>query len=321
MAKTPDKFIRLPVHLACKTCPRGQVVCYLELSPEYPKGDLHRRCATCLSAHCGFVKMDIHARAELRTWLDQELGRRKSLAQANPQVGRAAIDEIIDVEGAGTATVGRGGRTKRNQTMYVNSDSEDNENDMSRPTTRSRPAAGVATAPVVTGPAFESDFVQQAIKLVTSSQTVEQQLADMQKDIVAAAKAQAEAEQTIRCVKEEKKTAEKERDEALEREGALKIKLDNVKQTTEADELAKAKAERRQTLSEDTAKRLRRERDAIKEQLEAANQATELAEGGRRIADEGRDILQGELDEERADHAVTAKEVVKWKNAVANLLK
>jgi hypothetical protein len=265
--------------------------------------------------------MDIHARAELRTWLDQALGRRKSLAQANPQVGRAAIDEIIDVEGAGTATVGRGGRTKRNRAMYVDSDSEDDEIDIPRPTTRSRPAAGIATAPVATGPAFESDFVQQAIKLVTSSRTVEQQLADAQKKIDASVKAQAEAEQKSKDMEQEKKTAESERDEALEREGALQIKLDDVRQTTEAEDLARAKAERRQTLSEDTAKRLRRERDAIKEQLEAAKQATDLAEGSKRVADEGRDILQGELDKERADHAATAKEVVKWKNAVANLLK
>ena len=107
----------------------------------------------------------------------------------------------------------------------------------------------------------------------------------------------------------------------MEKAKDLQGKLDNVRQNTEADDLARAKAERRQTLFEDTTKMLRRERDAVKEKLETANQAINLAEGKVQIANEARNATQGELNTERAAHAETNKEMVKWKNAVANLLK
>ena len=320
MGKKPNNFIRLPVHLAYKTCPRASVDCYLELTPEHPGGDLHQRCATCLSAQCGFRKMDKDAREELRAWLDKELGRRSALAKANPTFGRAMIDNIIELDVNLPIAVGRGVRTKRNRTMYVDSDSVDDGGKVARPNTRARLATTIDIVPVTKGPAFESDFVQQAIKLVTSSRTVDRQLADLQMNNDAAVKARANAEQTTIDMDEKKTTAEKARDKALEKAKDLQGKLDNVRQNTEADDLAWAKAERRQTLFEDTTKRLRRERDAVKEQLETANKAISLAEGKVQIADEARNVLQGELEKERAVHDETTKEMVKWKNAVANLL-
>lgn len=265
--------------------------------------------------------MDKDAREELRAWLDKELGRRSALAKANPTFGRAMIDNIIELDINLPVAVRRGGRTKRNRTMYVDSDSEDDGGKVARPNTRARPATTIDIVPVTKGPAFESDFVQQAIKLVSSSQTVDRQLADMQKNNDAAGKARADAEQTTKDMEEKKTTAEKARDEALEKAKDLQEKLDKFRQNTEADDLARAKAERRQTLFEDTTKRLRRERDAVKEQLQAANEAASLAKGNMQVADEGREILLAELDKERAAHVETAKEMVKWKNAIANLLK
>jgi hypothetical protein len=183
MSKNIDKYIRLPIHLACKTCPNTKVDCYIELTPEYPKGNLHNRCATCLSKNCAFVKMDATSRMEIRTWLDTELRRRRDLAAANPAFGRDANAEIIEID-AGAAP--RAGRKRIHQNEEGTEDVEDGDADQASPATRTRSRidAGPSRAHGnQEDPAEQSDFVQQAIELVRTSQTNEPQLAKLRAEV------------------------------------------------------------------------------------------------------------------------------------------
>jgi hypothetical protein len=147
MAKKPDKYISLPVHLACKTCPRGQVDCYIEISADRPRGNLYKKCETCLSGHCTFKKMDDGARAELRSWLDKEMGRRRdNLARANAVFGRDAVTDLIDVTTAvGTSAVGGG--NKRPRPTYVESDEEGDTTMVESQTTPKRVTRSSAVLP------------------------------------------------------------------------------------------------------------------------------------------------------------------------------
>ena len=137
-----------------------------------------------MSSHCGLTKLDQHARAELRTWLNEELGRRQALGRADTRLGAEAIHPIIDVDHGPPSTSIRGGRTKRNRPINVDSESDGDEGEgIARPIrTRPRGTAAVAGPSLMESSqaAKDSAFVQQAIELVASSDTVKEQLADIQ---------------------------------------------------------------------------------------------------------------------------------------------
>jgi hypothetical protein len=326
MAKQPNKYIRLPVHLACKTCPRGQVDCCIELSEEYPDGDLQKRCATCLSSHCGFTKKDKsarEARVELRKWLDEELGRKRK-ESGRRRVAEIARDEtfgIFALDGPPIVeTAVRGGRTKRNRPNYADSESDGDDVEVVVQPKRIRAQAGgvvAASTSTESGSslsAIGSDFVQQAIKLVTSSQTIEKQLADMQKTIDTEIAIRVSAEETMKQMEEN----QTERDE------------EKIKEAAETMEATQAERDELRIKTTDLQKKLDIQVELAKQQLQDATKgykglqaewetvSTKLRIDGvvkdGKVAD-----LEKELVKEKEDHAKTASQLVKWKATFAAL--
>ena len=322
MAKHPNKYIRLPVHLACKTCPRGQVDCYIKLSPEHPKGDLQKRCETCMSSHCDLTKMDQIARAELRTWLDEELGKRKVSARADTGPGVHAIHPIIGAHDGPPMTSVRGGRTKRNRVTYIDSGSDADEvGDIARPTrTRARATVVPGSSTMESSQAAkDSAFVQQAIELVTSSHTVKEQLADIQKKLDSEVEARLKAEQENKTTSEALNASMVEFKDLESKTIELQQKFDKTNRDGGIEKEALDKAIRRQSLSQDTANRIRREREELRDELAEAYEQLEL-ERGIVVG------LQADLDEEKRDlvkekdeHAKTTSQLVKWKATFAAL--
>jgi chromosome segregation ATPase len=257
--------------------------------------------------------MNDHARAELKEWLDQALIQR-GVARMRPGAG-----PIIDVDPAPIGATG-GGRPKRSRAQYVDSSSEDEQEEIvPARRTRSNATATAATAPGSSSTAVDSDFVQQAIALVTSSQTVERKLANMQKTIDIAKAAQARAEHIVRATDETLKTTVNERDEAEAERADLQETLDRIAERTSGDQKALQKAERRQTLSDDTVNRIRNEREDLRAKLSEANQKTRVANaeivrlqgelGEKSENDEEVAGLQEELAHEKEMHAATLAEL------------
>jgi hypothetical protein len=324
MAKHPNKYIRLPVHLACKTCPRGQVDCCIELSDEHPDGDLQKRCATCLSSNCGFTKKDKtarEARVELRKWLDQELGRkRKEIGKR--RAAETARDEtfgIFALDGPPVVAPDRGGRTKRHRPNYVDSESDGDDIAIDvRPKRTKAQVGGVAASTSIEGEsssaAIGSDFVQQAIKLVTLSQTIEKQLADMQKDIDTEISTRVSAEETITEMEENQIGRDKQKDEEVEETmKAIQVERDELRtKTTELQKKLDDHVElAKQQLQDATNgnKGLQAEWEAVSAELKRDGAVKD-----GKVAD-----LEKELEKEIEEHAKTANQLVKWKATFAAL--
>jgi hypothetical protein len=312
MSKNIDKYIRLPIHLACKTCPNTKVDCYIELTPEYPKGNLHNRCATCLSKNCAFVKMDATSRMEIRTWLDTELRRRRDLAAANPAFGRDAIAEIIEIDAGAAPRAGRK-RTRLNVDEAEEEDEEDGDADQAPPATRTR--SRIDAGPSRTHGnqedlAEKSDFVQQAIELVRTSQTNEPQLAKLRAEVKVAKDARVAAESKLRGTGDLEQEL-KDKDGALE--AATKreqVALDKVKRVekTEADAWAQVD-------------RLRKEVAQHKMEITEANKVKEGLEVSIRgagakvsLAEKEIERLRKEVETEKEVNVKKSKDVLKWKN-------
>lgn len=305
MSKNTNKYIRLPVHLACKTCPNGKVDCYIELTVEHPKGDLHNKCATCLSRNCALVKMDCEARMEIRNWLDAELRRRRDLADANPAFGRSAIAEVIEID-AGAAPRAGGKRTRSTGR------DEDNiaDNDAPATRTRSRNDAGAPdTSRSDDTAAQQSDFVRQAIELERASKTYGPQITKLQAEVRAAKGARIVAEEAVRDTQElEEKLEEKEEalDAALKREQAA---MDRVKRAEKAESNALRQVNNIRTDSE-RYKWLWQETSDGKAGLE---DRVRVAEASAVAAGRELEKVKNQLQSEREANAKVSREVFKWK--------
>jgi hypothetical protein len=322
MAKHPNKYIRLPVHLACKTCPRGQVDCYIKLSLEHPEGDLQKRCETCMSSHCGLTKMDQIARAELRTWLDEELGKRKASARADTGPGLHAIHPTIGADDGPPMTSVRGGRTKRNRVTCIDSGSDADEvGDIARPTrTRARATVVPGSSTMESSQAAkDSAFVQQAIELVTSSHTVKEQLAGIQKKVDTEVEARLKAEQAEKTTSEALNASMVEFMNLKGKEIVLQQKYDKMHRHGGMDKEALDKAIRRQSWSEDIANRIRREREALRNELAEVNEKLRIETGIVVGLQADLDGEKRDLIKEKADHAKTTSQLVKWKATFAAL--
>jgi hypothetical protein len=254
-----------------------------------------------MSSHCGLTKMDQIARAELRTWLDEELGKRKVSARANTGPGMHAIHPIIGADDGPPMTSVRGGGTKRNRATYIDSGSDgDEDENIDRPTrNRARATALGVSSTMAAGSsqvAKDSEFVQQAIELVTSSHTVKEQLAGIQKKLDMEVEARLKAEQENKTISEALNASIVEFKNLKGKEIVLQQKFDRMNRDGGMEKEALDKAIRRQSLSEDTANRIRRER--LKADLDK----------------EKRDLIK-----EKADHAKTTSQLVKWKATFAAL--
>ena len=316
MAKNPNKYVRLPVHLAYRTCPRGQVDCCIELSDEHPDGGLQKKCATCLSNNCGFTKKDKtarEARVELRKWLDEELARKRAAAIArDKRYGIFALDGPPVV-----AAVDRGGRTKRNRPNYVDSESEGDE-DQEVPPKRTNGRAEVEAATTASDDessqsAIGSDFVQQAIKLVNSSRTIAKQLAEMQKTIDTEMAARLQAEGGCKEMEDHQTRRDMEKDEEMaETMKAIQVERDQLRmETTELQRKLEIQAE----LAEEHSQSVDRGCKALQAELELS---ANLRRDGL-VKDEQMADLETELVKEREEHVKTTTQLVKWKATFAAL--
>jgi len=323
MAKHPNKYVRLPVHLACKTCPRGQVDCCIELSDEYPDGDLQKKCATCLSNNCGFTKKDKtarEARVELRKWLDEELARKRKETgkRRAAETARDAMFGIFALDGPPVvATVDRGGRTKRNRPNYVDSESEGDE-DQEVPPKRTNGRAEVEAATTASDDessqsAIGSDFVQQAIKLVNSSKTIAKQLAEMQKTIDTEMAARLQAEGKCKEMEDHQTRRDKEKDEEVA-ETIKAIQAEREQLRMETTELQR-KLEIQVGFAEEHSQSVDRGCKALQAELEiSANLRRDGLTKDEQMAD-----LETELGKEREEHVKTTTQLVKWKATFAAL--
>jgi chromosome segregation ATPase len=272
--------------------------------------------------------MDQYVRAELRTWLDEELARRKALADANAGLGVNAIDDNVAVDSA--TALDRGARNKRTRRNDVDSGSDGDDDDIHQAIrSRGRATAGTSRSTAQAGgsrSAKESDFVQQAIRLVTSSRTVEKQLADMQDKLDTEVASRVEAEEKITDMQDKLDTEVASRVEAKE-------KIKKVEATQAERDGEKDKAEGKIKDMEKAMKAAQNERDDLKtkaaglqERLDgqvarATQQVQELSQIKKEAALVGGKVagLEKDLAEEKADHAKTTSQLVKWKATFAAL--
>jgi chromosome segregation ATPase len=275
-----------------------------------------------MSSHCGLTKMDQIARAELRTWLDEELGKRKASARADTGLGADAIHPIIGANDGPSTTSVRGGRTKRNRATYIDSgsDGDDDENIARSTRTRARATAVPGSSTMESSQAAKgSAFVQQAIELVTSSQTVKEQLADIQKKLDSEVEARLKAEQENKTTSEALNASMVEFKDLESKTIELQQKFDKINRAGGIEKEALDKAIRRQSLSEDTANRIRREREELRDELAEVYEQLEVERGivvglQADVDEEKRDLIK-----EKADHAKTTSQLVKWKATFAAL--
>ena len=152
--------------------------------------------------------------------MDEELGRKRK-ETGKRRAAETARDEtfgIFALDGPPVvATADRGGRTKRHRPNYVDSESDGDDIAIDvRPKRTKAQVGGVAASTSIEGEsssaAIGSDFVQQAIKLVTSSQTTEKQLADMQEKIDTELAIRVRAEETIKEMEEHQTGRDREKD-------------------------------------------------------------------------------------------------------------
>jgi hypothetical protein len=331
MAKHPNKYIRLPVHLACKTCPRGQVDCCIELSEEHPDGNLHKKCATCLSSNCGFTKKDKtarEARVELRKWMDEELGRKRK-ETGKRRAAETARDEtfgIFALDGPPVVAPDSGGRAKRNRPNYVDSESDGDDIAIDVRPKRARAQAGRVAALTPTSSeqsrsAINTDFVQQAIKLVTSSQTIEEQLADMQKNIDTQIALRVSAEETIKGMEEHQTGKDKEKDREMEETmKAVQAERDELRiKTTGLQKKLDDQVELTEQQSQNATREYHKLQAEWRIHLEGVRNADLIKDAKIAEAEEESADCKEEVVKEKEEHVKTTSQLVKWKATFAAL--
>ena len=103
------------------------------------------------------------------------------------------------------------------------------------------------------------------------------------------------------------------------KEIALQQKFDKMNRDGGIEKEALDKAIRRQSLSEDTANRIRREREELREELADTQERLQAEERINVGLKADMDKEKRDLIREKEDHAKTAGQLVKWKATFAAL--
>jgi len=256
--------------------------------------------------------------------LDEELGKRKASARADTGPGVHGKHPIIGADDGPPMSSVRGGRTKRNRATYIDLGSDgDEEENIDGPTkNRARATALAVSSTMAAGSskvAKDSDFVQQAIGLVTSSHTVKEQLMGIQKKLDMEVEARLKAEQESRTTSEALNASIVEFKNSKGKEIELQEKLDKINRDGGMDKVALDKAIRRQSQSEDTVNRIRREREELRDELAEAYEQLEVERGIVVGLQADLDKEKRSLIKEKDDHAKTTSQLVKWKATFAAL--
>ena len=268
--------------------------------------------------------------------MDEELGRKRK-ETGKRRAAETARDEtfgIFALDGPPVvAEVDRGGRTKRNRPNYVDleSDGDDIFINVQPKRTRAQPRGVAASTPIIgesSQSVIESDFVQQAIKLVTSSQTIEKQLADMQKIIDTEIAMRVNAEETLKEMEDQQTGRDKQKDEGMEEiMKATQAERDTLR--IEVQELQKklsSEVKSAEQQSQDATREYHKLQAEWRIHLEGVRKAdliknAEMAEREEGLAETKEKLVKGqeEMVKEKEDHAKTASQLVKWKATFAAL--
>jgi hypothetical protein len=267
--------------------------------------------------------------------MDEELGRKRR-ETGRRRAAETARDEtfgIFALDGPPVVAPDRGGRTKRHRPNYVDSESDGDDIAIDvRPKRTKAQIGGVAASASIEGEsssaAIGSDFVQQAIKLVTSSQTIGKQLADMQNIIDTETAARVKAEETLKEMVDQQSGRDKEKDEEMEDSmKATEAEHDTLR--IEVQELQKklgSEVKSAEQQSQDATREYHRLQAEWRVHLQGVRKAdlikdAEMAELEEGLAEIKEKLVKGqeEMVKEKGEHAKTTSQLVKWKATFAAL--
>jgi hypothetical protein len=252
--------------------------------------------------------------------MDEELGRKRK-ETGKRRAAETARDEtfgIFALDGPPVVAPDKGGRTKRNRPNYVDSESDGDDIAIDVRPKRTRAISIQGESSTI---AISSDFVQQAIKLVTSSQTIEKQLADMQKKIDTELAIRVRIEEAIKEMEEHQTGRDKEKDEEMEETmKGIEAERDELRiKTTELQRKLDDQVDLTEQQSQDATREYHKLQAEWRIHLEGVRKADLIKDAKMAEVEEELTDCKEEVVKQKEEHAKTTSQLVKWKATFAAL--